>query len=322
MSELDKTSACRMIEYPCKYDRSLQKALILPAEGKDPRPLLVALHTWSFSCDSHFEGYEKAAAEYNWHMIFPEFRGPNWTLDACGSDAVVSDIEDAVAYMKGSFNVDPDRVYLVGGSGGGHASLLLAGRRPDLFTAVSSWCPISDIARWHGECKKAGRDYFRHIEMVCGGDPVSVPSAAREALIRSPRTWLVNAARRKTPVVDISTGIHDGHTGSVPIGHAIRAYNEIAAPEDRISEDDIMYMEEHEEVPAHLKAAEGDPAYGSHTVYLRKQSGNVRLTIFEGGHDRLPDTAAEWLARQAAGKAPDFRPGAPVEQSGDTALSK
>ena len=35
---------------------------------------------------------------------------------------VVSDIADAVAYMKRAALVDEDRVYLIGGSGGGHAS--------------------------------------------------------------------------------------------------------------------------------------------------------------------------------------------------------
>lgn len=297
-----------MTGYPCKFDRSVQRARILPAKGQGARPLLVALHTWSYFCDTHFEHYEDVARRFDWHLIFPDFRGPNWTPDACGSDAVVSDLEDAVAFMKKNFAVDPDRVYLTGGSGGGHASLLMAGRRPDLFTAVSSWCPISDIALWHEQCKASGRDYFRHIEKACGGDPSGSPAALREARIRSPRTWLPNASGASV-AIDISTGIHDGHTGSVPIGHAIRAYNILAAEEDRISEEDIAFMERFEKIPDNLRAGQGDPAYGNHTVYLRKQSKNVRLSIFEGGHDILYGTAAEWLSRQTAEKTPDWSSG-------------
>ena len=106
---------------------------------------------------------------------------------------------------------------------------------------------------------------------------------------------------------------------SVPVGQAIRAYNTLAAPEDRISEEDIARIEAEEKIPDHLKAESGDPAYGSHTVYLRKQSNLVRLTLFEGGHDMIADAAFEWLSRQAAGQTPDFTPGQPpaVEREAD-----
>ena len=309
------------IFYPCKFDQTMQPAKFLPAEGSDPRPMVVCLHTWSADeTQKSYLRYASIAAARNWHFIFPKFRGPNWLVDGCGSDLVVSDLEDAVAYVKNTVAVDPARIYLTGGSGGGHCSLLMAGRRPDLWTAVSAWCPISDVARWHQECRKSGRNYADHIESACGGDPAGSEEVRKEARKRSPLTWLPNAAGYLP--VDIGTGVHDGHKGSVPIGQAIRAYNTLAAPEDRISDEDIAYMEANEKVPAHLAAEAGDPAYGTHTVYLRKQSRKVRLTLFEGGHDMLPDAAFDWLERQVGGQTPDWAPGKALSAETDTKLGK
>ena len=309
------------ISYPCKFDRTMQPAKFFRAAGTDPRPLVVCLHTWSSDCNQKsYEKYAALAEAGNWHMIFPHFRGPNWHADACGSDLVVSDLEDAVIYAKKTVAVDPARIYLTGGSGGGHCSLLMAGRRPDLWTAVSAWCPISDISRWHRESRERKRGYADHIESACGGDPETSESALEEARKRSPVTWLANAA--DVLPVDINTGIHDGHTGSVPVGQSVRAYNLLAAPEDRIPEADISFIEENEKIPSHLAAKEGDPAYGSHAILLRKQSRKVRLTIFEGRHDMFFETAFDWLGRQAAGHPADFSAGQPLDLSDHAHLGK
>ena len=252
-------------------------------------------------------------------MIFPKFRGPNWQPEGCGSELVVSDLEDAVAYMKNTVPVAPARVYLTGGSGGGHCSLLMAGRRPDLWTAVSAWCPISDIALWHNQSRARKSAYADHIESACGGNPAESAKALLEARKRSPLSWLVNAAG--IVPVDISTGIHDGHTGSVPVGQAIRAYNILAEEKDRISEPDIAFIEENEQIPPHLAVPEQDPAYGR-KIHLRRQSRSVRLTLFEGGHDMLPEPAFEWLERQSSDCPPDWSAGKPFTEFGESRLGK
>ena len=309
------------ISYPCKFDQTMQPAKFFRAKGAEHRPLVVCLHTWSADCNQKsYEKYALLAEAENWHMIFPHFRGPNWQADACGSDLVVSDLEDAADYVIKTVPVDPSRIYLTGGSGGGHCSLLMAGRRPDLWTAVSAWCPISDISRWHRESRERKRVYADHIESACGGDPEWSESALEEARKRSPVTWLPNAA--DVLPVDINTGIHDGHTGSVPVGHSIRAYNLLAASEDRIPETDIAFIEANEKIPSHLAAKEGDPAYGTHAILLRKQSRKVRLTIFEGRHDMFPETAFDWLGRQVSGQPADFSAGQSAILFDNAALGK
>jgi pimeloyl-ACP methyl ester carboxylesterase len=310
------------ITYFCKIDRSMQPAIFFKAKSAEPRPLLVALHTWSYDHSRVYEEYAAICKKNDWNMIFPKFRGPNWTPEACGSDFVVSDIEDAVAFMKQKTNVDPNRVYLVGGSGGGHCSLLLAGRRPDLWAAVSSWCPISDIAAWHRQCINTPRfaHYAEHIEKACEGNPMESARAARECLLRSPLSWLANAPDLP---IDISTGIHDGHTGSVPVSHTFNAFNVLAADKDKVSEEDIDYVVKNEAIPPALaKKYKQDPSLDGREIHFRRQSNNTRITIFEGGHNLLAFSAIQWLAKQVKGKKADWSVGKPNKIKNDSELTK
>ena len=307
------SEAIREINYLSALDQSMQPAFFAPASGDDPRPLVVALHTWSYDHTQESGSFFIRCAERNWHCIFPKFRGPNWLPEACGSDLVVSDIVSAVDYVKANYPVDNDRIYLVGGSGGGHASLLLAARQPEVWTSVSSWCPISDIAKWHAQCsvlKNENNVYAEHISKACGGNPAEDPKIFAEAMKRSSVNYLKSSAGKT--IVDIGTGIHDGHTGSVPVSQTLEAFNELAAEADRISAEDIDFMVKNEAVPEHLKFAGEDPAYGEKKVLFRRVSGMVRVTIFEGGHDILAGPAFGFLNQQ-------FRGNPPVWNSGETA---
>ncbi len=286
------------ISYLSQADNTMQFALFQKARSNSPRPLLVALHTWS--CDHltcSWELYRKSCEELDWHIIYPAFRGPNTRPEACGSELVIKDIVSARNFVIENFNVNADQIYLAGGSGGGHAALLTAGVHPELWTAVSAWCPITDIAAWHRECENHCRGYHDHIELVCQGDPKSSETARQDALKRSPATYLASA-RNKT-IIDISTGIHDGHTGSVPISHAFRGFNLLCNENDRFEQSVIDYMVKTELIPEELKY-QGKPedTFRENPILLRRQSGNVRITIFEGGHNILPAAACAWLANQ------------------------
>jgi len=269
-------------------------------------PLVVTLHSWSVDWNhSHPRSAFRGACERNgWALIQPNFRGPNETPQACGSDFAVQDIVDAVAWAKRALPIDESRIYLVGGSGGGHCSLLLAGRHPEIWAGVSAACPISDLARWHADSTSMkdwrGR-YAKMMEKACGGTPAEKPD---EYARRSPLTYL--AAAKDVPV-EICEGVHDGHAGSVPVGHAIRAFNALAKAEDRISEADIAFIEKNERAPEHLAFKGQDPFYGAKSfIHLRRTSGNVRLTLFEAGHAGNYPAAADFFMRQQKGRPADW----------------
>lgn len=311
------------VNYLSRLDNTMQPALFRAAQSSEARPLVVCLHTWSADLTQNPDKYFERAAKRDWHCIYPLFRGPNWTPEACGSDLVVSDLECAVEFVCSRYKVDEKRIYIVGGSGGGHGTLLMAARRPDLWAAASAWCPISDVAKWHDFSDTDGQKcYAEHIRMACGGDPRLDQNAFAQAMHRSPVTFLPDAANRC--IVDIGTGIHDGHTRfSVPVSHSIEAFNLLAAPEDRISAADIAVIVRDEVIPEHLRyTGAADPAYGPYKVLLRRTSQLARLTLFEGAHDLVPGPAFGFLERQERGKVPVWASGEVFDSHLDTELGR
>ncbi len=298
-------SAVEEVRYLSSADDSLQPAMVYVPESTEPMPLLVGLHTWS--ADYRQTGptvggvYAEWCIEKAWAFIHPNFRGPNRRPEAGGSELVVDDIASAVSYMHERTAIDVARVYLVGASGGGHAALLMAGRRPDLWSGVSAWVPIADLAAWHRECTTSGLKYARELELICGGPPGASDAVDLEYRRRSPLTWLAAA---KSVALDINAGIRDGHEGSVPVGHSLRAFNAIAAPEDRIDAGAIREIEKTASIPARLGPAPVDASYRDKPPLFRAESGNARVTIFRGGHEILPAAALSWLESQIRTRSP------------------
>ena len=285
------------------YDTAFQKAKYIKARGKN-RPLLVALHTWSYNYEQESANeYFSRCYDRDWNCIFPDFRGPNNNPQAGGSEAALQDILDAVAWASENMSLDHRRIFLAGASGGGYMTLLSAGNSPSTWTAVSAWVPISDLARWHKETLERELRYYEDVENVCGGAPGSSPEVDREYKKRSPVT---NLWRAHIIPVDINAGIHDGHAGrggegSVPVGHSIRAFNELAKAAgkhgDIIPEEVIGYIEQNESIPEKSgEVAEDADVYGRE-IHLRCKSGLARLTLFEGGHEIIYDAAFNWFEK-------------------------
>jgi acetyl esterase/lipase len=263
-------------------------------------PLLVFLHSWSGSIEQG-PMLVGLAKQRGWVMIAPAFRGPNNRPEACASDLASQDIIDAVEYAKAHARIDTDRIYLVGGSGGGHMSLVMAARVPGLWAGVSAWVPISDLTAWHAESSARKNKYAKMIEQCCGGKPG--PATEAEYRHRSP---LFHLAAAKGVPLDINTGIHDGHTGSVPVSHSLLAFNVLAAPDKQVSVADIDFMVREQKIPAALATeTQIDPERQKATLF-RRASGNARVTVFEGGHDSEPLAALEWLSRQRKGQSADW----------------
>ena len=273
-------------------------------------PLIVGLHTWSLDYHQldHYKTVFSYAEKSGWAFVGPNFRGPNRTPQGCGSDYAVQDIVDAVNYAKAKVKIDASRVYIIGGSGGGHMTLLMLGRHPEVFAGGAAFCPITDIARWHADSLEdhpgRGKNYARNLVDACGGTPAEKPEEYRH---RSPLTWLARAKAQNVPAY-ICTGIHDGWTGSVPVGHSFRAFNALAASEkDIVSEDDIAFIEKNQAVPPSLAGTWKDPFYSERQrIHFRRTSGNVRLTIFEGGHGGPFSAGFDFLSRQRKGQPADW----------------
>ena len=292
-------------------DGTEQPSYFFPAPGAtstNRAPLLVLFHTWSYNMWDLTEIYHGAIVDCRrrgWSLLCPNFRGPNCTPQGCGSDLATGDVKDAVEWVKANYPVDEDRVYAMGGSGGGHMTLLLAGRYPDIWAGCAAFCPPADLLEWHPASKALRHQYWKHLEKACGGAP---EERREEYAHRSPITY-ADEIRRKGVNVMLVTGIHDGipGKGSVPVSIVSRMYNALADEKDRISEETIRYMAQNEAVPAAERFAGNDPFYGGRgPVLLRRTSGNVQYTVFKGAHGGNEAAALWWLARQRRGVRADW----------------
>jgi poly(3-hydroxybutyrate) depolymerase len=283
------------VEVPLTLDGTPQPCLFFPAEISEPAPLLVLLHTWSGTYDTApLEGVLSEVQGRKWHLIVPEFRGPNLRPEACASPQARQDVLDAVAWAREHHAVDAQRIYLAGLSGGGHMAMVMAAHAPELWAGVSAWAGISDLAQWHAETKARDLNYWQDVEQVAGGAPGASAGVDEQLRLRSPIYALRAAAH--LPPLDIATGIHDGHTGSVPVHHSLDAFNAIApkygaAP---IPAETMEALAREESGPE----TEPQDAILGRRIHLRRNAGPSRVTIFEGGHEWVPAAVIAWLAEQ------------------------
>lgn len=292
----------RKIEIPSTLDGVVQPCRVWRGDVEQPddtpRPLLISLHTWGGGYDQESYSFIREGLARGWHCIMPHFRGPNVRPEACGSAGARQDVLDAVTWGKANLPVDIDRVYLIGGSGGGHMTMRVVAQAPEVFAAASAWCGITDLAAWHREHVRDGvaDHYAQQIEACVGGVPGSSPQVDQEVHDRSPLPHIHLAA--DVPL-DIAHGIHDGKKGSVPFWHSIWAYNRIARQlgQAEVSQREIDELWQDGKLAQPQPGdTQPDPDYGQRAIYLRRQAGKVRLTIFEGGHETVPLAGCQWLA--------------------------
>lgn len=291
----------KTVRYPSPVDQSRQPAIVYQPKVDKPVPLLVLLHTWSGTYRQPHPTLAKWCLEKDWALVAPDFRGKNETPQACGSELAVADIVAAVEYMKKRTRIDEERIYLIGRSGGGYASLLMAGRHPELWAGVSAWVPICDLKLWYAETSARNLAYPAMLEKCCGGKPGASEAVDEQYRVRSSGTWLHAAG---SVSLDINHGIKDR---TVPVSHSIRAFNILAEPAAKLSDEDISYFHDQRRVPKKLRnEKEDDPLFGEVPVLFRRISGNTRLTIFDGAHQAVDAAALHWLSLQRKGKPVDW----------------
>lgn len=266
-------------------DSSLQNAWFYASPSPGPAPLIVSLHTWS----GDYMQEDPLAAEIiqrGWNYIHPDFRGPNNSPEACGSDLVVSDLQDAIEYALRNSTSDPEDIHIIGVSGGGYATLTAYMKLNYRIRSFNAWASISDLAAWYKECRSRHLKYAEDIEKVTStGEGFNL----KVALERSPVFMTAEPDLRNGSFLNIYAGVNDGYSGSVPVSHSVGFYNKIisdryAARRDLMVSDSTL---------AALLARRVNPdeyngiTLGGRNVYLSAGTGEVNVTVFEGGHEML-----------------------------------
>jgi dienelactone hydrolase len=290
-----KVSGIRDVRIRSTRDGRLQPALWLPA-GRDRRPLLVVLHSWSVNYKQRLGvPFALWAERHDWSMIAPDFRGANSKPRATGSDLAVQDVVDAIGWARTQAAIDESRVFVIGFSGGGMMSLLMAGRHPELLAGAVAWVPIHDLVEWYGYTsrKRPPPHYPGHIRASCGGDPSANAGARGRCTNRSPRAHLSGARAAALPVY-IGHGLGDQ---DVRPDHAVRAFNQLAAPADRIPSAAVAAIHRNGLPPSLRRSGEAPAYFGANDprVLFARKSGEATVVLFEGGHDMVYHPGWRWM---------------------------
>ncbi|MDP1817393.1 MAG: alpha/beta fold hydrolase [Leadbetterella sp.] len=276
-------------------DGNTQVIYYFKALHSKPRPLVVQLHSWSYSADDLQNiNLDSAAKSKNWNYIFPNFRGVNNHPKACCSEFVLSDIDEAIDWALTHMNIDKKRIYVVGHSGGGYATLAMYMKSRHRIQAFSAWVPISNLVDWYGESVERKNKYAAEIIKCIGANDTFDEQKAKE---RSPIYWKTPLKKRKKSYLQIYTGIHDGYTGSVPISQSINFYNKLLADAKEpdkskfVSPEDLSIMLKTRTSPS----SKTFKLLGKRDILYQKSSKNIQLTVFEGTHEMLSKVVLENL---------------------------
>jgi dipeptidyl aminopeptidase/acylaminoacyl peptidase len=271
-----------------------------PPEDAEEAPLLVLVHSWSFGYLQNIGiPFAQWAEDHGWGLVAPQFRGPFDGPEATGSDLAVQDVVDAIDFALESGDLDADRVYVIGVSGGGMMSLLMAGRHPERFSGAAAWVPIHNLVQWYRHNAEHDPDghYVENIADSCGGDPLADQEARAECEHRSPEAHLGGAREADLPIY-IAHGLDDD---VVPPSHAVWAYNQLADPDDRLGQGVVRALGQHR-LPNRLDGSVEAETYfrgPDPEVHFARRSGPVTLVVFEGEHDMAYHPGLEWIAELA-----------------------
>jgi acetyl esterase/lipase len=291
------------ISIPSSLDGAMQNAYIYRTTSARPMPLVVSLHTWSGDYSQH-DGLSELVAKKNWNFIHPDFRGSNTTPDSCASRPAIQDIEDAIAYALKNMPVDADNIFVVGTSGGGHASCVTYLSTHHPIRAAFAWVPITDLEAWYYQSQSRRNKYAADLLAVTGS--VSGVLDSDEARRRSPLHMPLPHDLHAP--IHLYAGIEDGYTGSVPVSHALHFYNRMASlsgkAEHLVPDSDIIAL------LARGKPQSPDPetSIGGRKVLYHRESPLASITIFQGGHEMLVDYCFGQIEEIAA--SPQKIPGA------------
>ncbi|MDD4108956.1 MAG: prolyl oligopeptidase family serine peptidase [Prolixibacteraceae bacterium] len=285
----------KIAEIRSSVDSSMQKAYFYAAKSVEPKPLVVSLHTWSGDF-SQKDDLAKMCKERDLNYIHPDFRGANNTKDACCSFLALNDIDDAISYAKENANVDESKVYVIGVSGGGYATLSTFMKSRHKVKKFSAWASISDLIAWYNESKIRGNRYAENILNCTESENDRLNENI--ARVKSPFYWDTPVNKPENSSLFIYAGIYDGIQGSVPITHSINFYNKLLSDLSVKNRADYVSDEEKLQLLEFRKPLGEFGTMADRKICLLKESENIKLVIFEGNHEMLTEFALNELLQE------------------------
>ena len=279
-----------LVDIKSSLDDTIQKAYLYKTKSSTPQPLVVSLHSWSFDYrqDDTLALLSKAK---DINYIHPDFRGENWNKNACCSDFVLTDIDASIDYAIAHANVDTSKIYVIGRSGGGYATLATFMKSKHRIRKFSAWVPLADLVKWYEETRMRKLYYADNI-LICTHSKNNLLDK-EVAIQRSPFYWNTPKEKLTYATLEIFTGVYDGleNVGPIPITQSINFYNKLL--KDLAFPDSSQYISSKEKLSLlELRKPLGNfGKIGNREICLVKKANNVKITFFVGGHEILSEFA-------------------------------
>lgn len=124
---------------PINSDHPIPLVIVLPVVTKN----MPFLESFSLAAQDETLKYETLGDEYGYAVLRVHGRGNSMISRAIGT----SDVFDALDAVRRDYNIDSNRIYLLGHCDAGRLALLLAERNPHRFAAIAADGPITSVHR-------------------------------------------------------------------------------------------------------------------------------------------------------------------------------
>lgn len=282
----------KVVEIKSAIDNNIQKAFFYKSKSIRQRPLIVSLHTWSgdYTQDDQLSGLCRLK---NLNYIHPDFRGANNTKNACCGELVISDIDGSITYAIENARIDTSLIYVIGVSGGGYATLAAFMKLKHHIKKFSAWASISDLVAFYYESIIRKNNYAQNVlDCTESKNGLLNEKIARE---KSPIYWKTPVNKLINSEIKIYAGINDGVQGSVPITHSINFYNKLLSDLSVTDSSKYVSKTEKSRLLQFRKQLGNFGKISDRNICLKKEYNNIKLVIFEGNHEMLPEFALDEL---------------------------
>lgn len=173
-----------------------------PGRATPPLPLVISPHGRGVRPLLNARLWGDLPARGGFAVVCPGGMGRRLPLHSWGYAGQIDDLARMPAILRSALpwlRVRPGRIYALGGSMGGHETLLLLGRRPELLAGAVAFDSVTNFYRRYSDfglsVRTRGQQALARLEV--GGTPRTNP---RAYVLRSPTHWLPRIARSGVPL--------------------------------------------------------------------------------------------------------------------------
>lgn len=184
------------------HNGTLRPAILLLPAAYDGQsiPLVISPHGRGITAAANARLWGDLPGEGDFAVVNPGGEGRALRRYSWGDPGQIDDLARMPALVREQgVDVDPQRVYAIGGSMGGQETLLLMAHDPGLLAGAAAFDPPTDLARRYRDFAALpdGQHLQRLAREEMGGTPAQVPAAYRE---RSPDAYLDAIAYSGVPL--------------------------------------------------------------------------------------------------------------------------